>query len=1093
MSSLEQQQHLHSMSGSSDEDEWLVDEHPQLQQQQQRLHSAYEDIILPQLQEQLNRLSPIGRETASAAAAVTTCCDIATACDHMSPTTEAGASPVQAAAAAAAAAAPAAVPAVQVSGDDSSKHEANKVVRVGYYALGETIGKGNFAIVRKATHIVTGSMVAIKIIDKTKLSEENLAKIFREVSIMKRLNHKHVIKLYQVMETEKMIYLVTEYAEGGEIFDYLVKNGRLKENEARRIFCQIVQAVLYLHKNGFVHRDIKAENLLLDKKGNMKIADFGFSNEYQPGVALRTWCGSPPYAAPEIFNGTEYDGPMTDIWSLGVVLYVLVCGALPFDGATMQLLRKAVCSGKYRVPYFMSESCERLIRNMLMVDPSRRLSLRQILEHPWMGEMGREVLRQEALNQLKEPPLDPPPPNKTVLRAMSKLPDVTDEMIIRSVNSKAFDHLAAIYALLLRQFTEVSKKKKAGKEEKKAEEENEEIYRPYTYCTKDDPRQWESFGDADVHEIEERNALTPRFYTGPYLATRRHTVGPGNTGHNLDNVAIASGYSFTPEANASSQLQKNLVPQTNLALNMPLVQNQPPQNFQIKDQHLLKPPSFMQGGINSFGRRASDGGANLHILYQAQHGSVTSNNEEIGNWSQPGSREHLQPPGSPQFGNGSNGDSSATSTPSSGSDRRQRRTGLSTVMQRPVLNPEVIVEVEKRMNRRYLPSQLMNAGCSTLPQFRKPIGHPGITGGQRDSFKEPSSHQLAQVERYSPVRRASEGSSGIQTPGIQALQQEVQQLQKLNSPSHSIPNSPVHERNVADITHGLSGLTTAPVQGSIMQGTPAQHTPNSAQPLDLSPMRHHRSPTTTPVNYSPSNSPALDMIQEEHPGDVLRSLFSRATKLRLLVVPIFMPQNPPPQIHVTDVLGEQVTLIGSPGSPSSSGDSSEIQPFLHPGQQQKCPSPQHQQQLQLSSPTQNLYTSPMPHFVITEPNEMAPSIMRGTGRKSQLPQQQQQVLSSSPMLTEVEVALSDDASRLNTEDILGRLKSIIDARGIISSSQELGEDRRLNLEYPGGVQIELRVCKSQNRDTKGIKMRRISGDHLQYSQFCQQLLSCISV
>ncbi|CAB0029630.1 unnamed protein product [Trichogramma brassicae] len=511
MSSLEQQQqHLHSMSGSSDDDEWLVDEHSQLQRQQQRLHSAYEDVILPQLQEQLNRLSPIGRETASAAAAVTTCCDIATACDHMSPPTEAGASPAAAvvqAAAAAAAAAPAAVPAVQVSGDDSSKHEANKVVRVGYYALGETIGKGNFAVVRKATHIVTGSMVAIKIIDKTRLSEENLAKIFREVSIMKRLNHKHVIKLYQVMETEKMIYLVTEYAEGGEIFDYLVKNGRLKENEARRIFCQIVQAVLYLHKNGFVHRDIKAENLLLDKKGNMKIADFGFSNEYQPGVALRTWCGSPPYAAPEIFNGTEYDGPMTDIWSLGVVLYVLVCGALPFDGATMQLLRKAVCSGKYRVPYFMSEckynnkqlhieslvfkfillshmSCERLIRNMLMVDPSRRLSLRQILEHPWMGEMGREVLRQEALNQLKEPQLDPPPPNKTVLRAMSKLPDVTDEMIIRSVNSKAFDHLAAIYALLLRQFTEVSKKKKAGKEEKKAEEEDEEIYRPYTYCTK---------------------------------------------------------------------------------------------------------------------------------------------------------------------------------------------------------------------------------------------------------------------------------------------------------------------------------------------------------------------------------------------------------------------------------------------------------------------------------------------------------------------------------------------------------------------------------------------------------------------------------
>ncbi|KYN37548.1 Serine/threonine-protein kinase SIK3 [Trachymyrmex septentrionalis] len=196
----------------------------------------------------------------------------------------------------------------------SQEFSVNKLIRVGYYELEKTIGKGNFAVVKMATHVVTKSKVAIKIIDKTKLNEENLAKIFREVHIMKRLRHPHIIRLYQVMETEKMIYLVTEYAPGGEIFDHLVRNGRMAEPEARRVFQQIVLAVHYLHQQRVVHRDLKAENLLLDADNNIKIADFGFSNEYTPGVPLSTWCGSPPYAAPEIFEGKHYDGPRADVW-----------------------------------------------------------------------------------------------------------------------------------------------------------------------------------------------------------------------------------------------------------------------------------------------------------------------------------------------------------------------------------------------------------------------------------------------------------------------------------------------------------------------------------------------------------------------------------------------------------------------------------------------------------------------------------------------------------------------------------------------------------------------------------------------------------
>ncbi|KAL8615885.1 Serine/threonine-protein kinase sik3 [Nucella lapillus] len=286
-------------------------------------------------------------------------------------------------------------------------------VRVGYYEMECTIGKGNFAVVKLATHIVTKTKVAIKIIDKTQLTEDNLTKIFREIRIMKLLRHPHIIRLYQVMETERMLYLVTEYASGGEIFDHLVAHGRMNEREARRKFRQIVSAVAYCHSRHVVHRDLKAENLLLDANLNIKIADFGFSNFFNPTTPLKTWCGSPPYAAPELFEGKEYDAPKVDVWSLGVVLYVLVCGALPFDGSTLQSLRRRVLSGKFRIPFFMSTECEALIRSMLVVDSSRRVTIDQIVAHAWMrprGEEQEDIEFQQLLHQFNHPPLTPPLP-----------------------------------------------------------------------------------------------------------------------------------------------------------------------------------------------------------------------------------------------------------------------------------------------------------------------------------------------------------------------------------------------------------------------------------------------------------------------------------------------------------------------------------------------------------------------------------------------------------------------------------------------------------------------------------------------------------
>uniref|UniRef100_A0A7N6F9N3 non-specific serine/threonine protein kinase n=1 Tax=Anabas testudineus TaxID=64144 RepID=A0A7N6F9N3_ANATE len=247
---------------------------------------------------------------------------------------------------------------------------------IGNYRLLKTIGKGNFAKVKLARHILTGREVAIKIIDKTQLNPTSLQKLFREVRIMKTLKHPNIVQLFEVIETEKTLYLIMEYASGGEVFDYLVAHGRMKEKEARAKFRQVSKTLFLMSS---------AENLLLDADSNIKIADFGFSNEFKVGSKLDTFCGSPPYAAPELFQGKKYDGPEVDIWSLGVILYTLVSGSLPFDGQNLKELRERVLRGKYRVPFYMSTDCEGILRRFLVLNPAKRCSLEQIMKDKWIN------------------------------------------------------------------------------------------------------------------------------------------------------------------------------------------------------------------------------------------------------------------------------------------------------------------------------------------------------------------------------------------------------------------------------------------------------------------------------------------------------------------------------------------------------------------------------------------------------------------------------------------------------------------------------------------------------------------------------------
>ncbi|XP_058237112.1 serine/threonine-protein kinase SIK2-like [Hemibagrus wyckioides] len=334
-----------------------------------------------------------------------------------------------------------------------------KPLQVGFYEIIRTLGKGNFAVVKLARHKVTKTQVAIKIIDKTRLNASDLEKLNREVKIMKLLKHPHIIRLYQVMETMNMLYIVTEYANNGEMFDYLACNGHLSEEEARKKFWQILSAVEYCHRCHIVHRDLKAENLLLDSNMNIKLADFGFGNFFVPGKPLNTWCGSPPYAAPEIFQGNEYEGPQQDIWSLGVVLYVLVCGSLPFEAASLPALKQRVIEGRFRIPYFMSQGCENLIRRMLVVDPAKRISLAQIKQHCWMKAVPITVC-QTLFN--------PPEPerhcqakgyNEQVLSLMQTL-GIDKRRTVESLQNDSYNHFAAIYWLLLERLNEQEQIKK---------------------------------------------------------------------------------------------------------------------------------------------------------------------------------------------------------------------------------------------------------------------------------------------------------------------------------------------------------------------------------------------------------------------------------------------------------------------------------------------------------------------------------------------------------------------------------------------------------------------------------------------------------
>ncbi|XP_010295658.1 PREDICTED: serine/threonine-protein kinase SIK3, partial [Phaethon lepturus] len=358
-------------------------------------------------------------------------------------------------------------------------------------------------------------------------------------------------------------------------------------------------------------------------------SDFGFSNIFTPGQLLKTWCGSPPYAAPELFEGKEYDGPKVDIWSLGVVLYVLVCGALPFDGSTLQNLRARVLSGKFRIPFFMSTECEHLIRHMLVLDPSKRLSMEQICKHKWMklGEADAEFDRLIAECQHLKTERQMEPLNEDVLLAMADM-GLDKERTVQSLRADAYDHYSAIYSLLCDRLKRHKNLRIAASPSiprtvtfpTSANIQTEQtgntvsINVPQVQLINPENQIVETDGtmnlDSDEGEEPSPEALVR------YLSMRRHTVGVADPRTEVmeDLQKLLPGFPrVTPQApflqvTPNVNFMHNVLPRQNL---------QPTGQLEYKEQSLLQPPTLqLLNGMGPLGRRASDGGANIQLHAQ---------------------------------------------------------------------------------------------------------------------------------------------------------------------------------------------------------------------------------------------------------------------------------------------------------------------------------------------------------------------------------------------------------------------------------------------------------------------------------------------
>ena len=337
-----------------------------------------------------------------------------------------------------------------------NNNDIEKILSKITFKVGKKLGEGMFSTVKLGTHSLTGEQVAIKILEKTKITKiEDKERINKEIEVMKKVNHYNVSKLYTVIDTKLTIYLIQEYVQGKEFLEYLNKKGKLKESDACKFFHQIISGLDYLHQCGIAHRDFKPENILLTKDNQiLKIIDFGLSNTYKKGQLLKTGCGSPCYVPPEMIKEENYDGALADIWSAGVILYLMLCGKLPFYDDDNQILYEKILEGKYETPEHLSKDVLDLLSKILEIDPKKRINFEEIKSHPWFSIIDKKYLMHRGINITE----DIIPIDEEILQKMEKLGFNNKVDIRYNILKNYHNKITTIYDLLLKQKIENNKK-----------------------------------------------------------------------------------------------------------------------------------------------------------------------------------------------------------------------------------------------------------------------------------------------------------------------------------------------------------------------------------------------------------------------------------------------------------------------------------------------------------------------------------------------------------------------------------------------------------------------------------------------------------
>jgi 5'-AMP-activated protein kinase catalytic alpha subunit len=421
----------------------------------------------------------------------------------------------------------------------TNDNSVSKIISEINYKLGKKLGEGMFSTVKVGVHSLTNEQVAIKILEKAKInSREDKERMNREIAIMKRISHYNIAKLYQVVETKLITYLIQENVPGKDLLEHITKKGKLTEVEACKFFHQMISALDYIHQCGIAHRDFKPENIIVTNNNQiLKIIDFGLGNMYKSGQLLKTGCGSPCYVPPEMIKEEMYDGALSDIWSSGIILYYMLCGNLPFFDDDNQILYEKILSGKFTTPDNLSEDAKDILSKILEIDPKKRLNFEGIKAHPWFSLIKKNSLMHKGINI----DVDIIPIDEDIIQKMEKMgfdKVETRYNILKNYHNK----LTTVYDLLLKRKMDIGIKS--------VSDMNSDLYDAYMENKKN---KIESYGSIEkvlknrIGNDEKEVDNVPNYPENKYEENNENTV-IGESGSVLERLIKSGRFTYDEES-----------------------------------------------------------------------------------------------------------------------------------------------------------------------------------------------------------------------------------------------------------------------------------------------------------------------------------------------------------------------------------------------------------------------------------------------------------------------------------------------------------------------------------------------------------------